>query len=42
MVVCIQCRYPDNHNCIFDFMGESKKKLEKDNPVISGEKIQKI
>jgi hypothetical protein len=42
MVVCIQCRYPDNHNCTFDFKNENKKKLEKDNPLVVGEKIQKI
>jgi len=42
MVVCIQCRHPDKHSCKFDFMEEGKKKLEKDNPVVSGEKIQKI
>jgi hypothetical protein len=42
MLVCIQCRYPEKHSCKFDFMEEAKKKLEKDNPVVSGEKIQKI
>lgn len=42
MTVCIGCRHPDKHSCKFDFMTDDKKRLEKENPVISGEKIQKI
>uniref|UniRef100_A0A6C0ETZ6 AN1-type domain-containing protein n=1 Tax=viral metagenome TaxID=1070528 RepID=A0A6C0ETZ6_9ZZZZ len=42
MTVCITCRHPDNHKCTFDFQEEAKQKIIKENPVISGEKLERI
>ena len=39
---CLSCRYPDLHKCTFDFKKEAKKQLEKNNPVVAGEKVVKI
>lgn len=41
-MVCMTCRYPDKHGCSFDYTKEQQKKLEKENPVVSGEKLQKV
>ena len=42
LVVCFNCRYPDKHNCTFDDKAEAKKLLEKNNPIIVSEKLQKV
>lgn len=39
---CIKCRVPELHECTFDFYNEHKKRVEKENPVVNGEKIDKI
>jgi len=41
-IFCIKCRLPELHGCPFDFYTEYQKKLAKENPVISGEKVNKI
>ncbi|KAI4898844.1 hypothetical protein NFI96_007566 [Prochilodus magdalenae] len=35
-------RYSDVHNCTFDYRAEAAAKIRKENPVVAGEKIQKI
>lgn len=39
---CLNCRYPEKHDCTYDFKKEGKKEIEKNNPVVTGEKISKI
>lgn len=41
-IFCIKCRLPEQHNCDFDFFKENRNRLLKDNPVIVGEKVDKI
>lgn len=41
-IFCIKCRVPELHGCTFDFYAEHQKKLAKDNPVVTGEKVDKI
>nr|KJB09050.1 hypothetical protein B456_001G121500 [Gossypium raimondii] len=42
MVFCGTHRYPENHGCSFDFKGMGKQQIAKSNPVVKGEKLQKI
>ncbi|XP_041074546.1 AN1-type zinc finger protein 6 isoform X3 [Polyodon spathula] len=35
-------RYSDLHNCTFDYKADAAEKIRKENPVVVGEKIQKI
>jgi hypothetical protein len=42
LVVCFDCRHPEQHKCVFDYQKEYREKLEKDNPVIVSEKLEKI
>ncbi|XVF19730.1 hypothetical protein REPUB_Repub11eG0136200 [Reevesia pubescens] len=42
MVLCGTHRYPEQHACTFDFKGMGKEQIAKANPVIKGEKLQKI
>uniref|UniRef100_A0A8C4TBV5 AN1-type zinc finger protein 6 n=1 Tax=Erpetoichthys calabaricus TaxID=27687 RepID=A0A8C4TBV5_ERPCA len=39
---CSIHRYSDTHNCTFDYKADAAEKLRKENPVVVGEKIQKI
>ena len=39
---CITCRIPEKHRCDYKFKEEGKKQLEKQNPVVSSCKIDKI
>jgi hypothetical protein len=39
---CLNCRYPDKHGCDYDFKKEGAKELEKNNPIVVGEKVSKI
>ncbi|XP_070545841.1 AN1-type zinc finger protein 6-like [Ptychodera flava] len=39
---CSIHRYSDKHNCTFDYRAEGQEQIRKNNPVIVGEKIQKI
>ncbi|XP_047436871.1 AN1-type zinc finger protein 6 isoform X3 [Mugil cephalus] len=41
-VFCCIHRYSDVHNCTFDYKADAAEKIRKENPVIVGEKIQKI
>ena len=40
--LCSKCRMPEDHNCIYDFKTEQRKKLENDNPIVIGMKMEKI
>ncbi|KAM6980187.1 AN1-type zinc finger protein 6 [Aplochiton taeniatus] len=39
---CAMHRYSDIHSCTFDYKAEAAEKIRKENPIIVGEKIQKI
>ncbi|XP_053318618.1 AN1-type zinc finger protein 6 isoform X1 [Spea bombifrons] len=41
-VFCGTHRYSDVHNCSFDYKADAAEKIRKENPVVVGEKIQKI
>lgn len=42
MVYCGSHRYPEQHGCEFDFKQMGKDQIAKANPVVKGEKLQKI
>ncbi|KGN46960.1 zinc finger A20 and AN1 domain-containing stress-associated protein 3 [Cucumis sativus] len=42
MVYCGSHRYPEQHGCEFDFKQMGKEQIAKANPVVKGEKLQKI
>ena len=42
MIVCVKCRHPEDHKCKFDYQKEGKQKIEKDNPVVISEKLDKV
>ncbi|KAK8645474.1 hypothetical protein V6N13_119302 [Hibiscus sabdariffa] len=42
MVFCGIHRYPEQHACTFDFRGMGKQQIAKANPLVKGEKLQKI
>tara|TARA_B100000401_G_scaffold244797_1_gene166029 strand:- start:2517 stop:2714 length:198 start_codon:yes stop_codon:yes gene_type:complete len=39
---CMTHRFPDDHNCEFDYKSDGKKQLEKENPSITQKKIEVI
>ena len=39
---CIDHKYPDKHNCSFDYKEQYKKELTIKNPIVSASKIEKI
>jgi hypothetical protein len=39
---CMKHRRPEEHNCNYDFKSEGRKKLAKDNKIVSGKKVEKI
>ncbi|KAM8973954.1 AN1-type zinc finger protein 6-like isoform 2-T2 [Pelodytes ibericus] len=41
-VFCGTHRYSDVHSCSFDYKADAAEKIRKENPVVVGEKIQKI
>lgn len=41
-VFCMMHRYSDQHGCEFDYRGEGKDAIEKANPIVKAEKIEKI
>ena len=41
-VYCWEHRYSDKHNCEFDYKEMGQEQIRKNNPVVVGEKIQKI
>lgn len=40
--VCAKHRFPDQHNCTYDFKTENKSKLRKEMPLVECEKVIKI
>jgi hypothetical protein len=40
--LCIKCRLPCDHNCSYDCKKEWKEKLEKNLPIIIGDKLTKV
>ncbi|KAK9938823.1 hypothetical protein M0R45_015542 [Rubus argutus] len=42
MNFCGTHRYPEQHACGFDFKGMGREQIAKANPVVKGEKLQKI
>ncbi|XP_022995166.1 zinc finger A20 and AN1 domain-containing stress-associated protein 3-like [Cucurbita maxima] len=42
MVYCGTHRYPEQHGCEFDFKGMGKDQIAKANPVVKGDKLQRI
>lgn len=40
--LCFECRYPEDHECTFDYRAEQKEKLVTENPVVKTEKLQKV
>lgn len=41
-VFCGIHRYSDQHNCDYDYRADAQAKIRKENPVVVGEKVQKI
>ncbi|KAL4613278.1 AN1-type zinc finger protein 6 isoform X1 [Arapaima gigas] len=41
-IFCGIHRYSDVHNCTFDYKADAAERIRKENPVVVGEKIQKI
>lgn len=41
-IFCGVHRYSDVHNCTYNYKAEAAEKIRKENPVVVGEKIQKI
>lgn len=41
-VYCARCRYPDAHNCEFDWKKQHQDKLAKDNKIVAFSKLDKI
>jgi len=39
---CAVHRYSDKHNCTFDYREHGAQEIRRNNPVVVGEKIQKI
>ena len=39
---CGKCRYPDDHKCAFDYREQGKIELNKQNPKIKSEQLEKI
>lgn len=40
--MCLACRYPEDHECKYDYKEEGKEILTKQNPLITGDKLVKI
>ena len=39
---CKKHRLPESHQCSYDFAAEGRKQLQKNNPIVAKEKIEKI
>ena len=39
---CLSHKYPDIHNCTFDYIQAFRERIAKNNPKIEAEKIQRI
>ncbi|XP_004487507.1 zinc finger A20 and AN1 domain-containing stress-associated protein 3 [Cicer arietinum] len=42
LMLCGTHRYPEQHACEFDFKGLGREQIAKANPVVKGEKLEKI
>ncbi|KDP37593.1 hypothetical protein JCGZ_07939 [Jatropha curcas] len=42
MMFCGTHRYPERHNCTFDFKAMGKEQIAKANPLVKAEKLEKI
>ncbi|KAL5056277.1 hypothetical protein RYX36_036959 [Vicia faba] len=42
LTLCGSHRYPEQHGCGFDFKGMGREQIKKANPVVKGEKLNKI
>lgn len=42
LTLCSSHRYPEQHGCEFDFKGMGREQIAKANPVVKGEKLQRI
>ena len=40
--LCQYCKMPEDHRCTFDFKQDGRNQLEKENPVILADKLDKI
>jgi len=40
--LCLSCKYPDKHNCDFNFKEKAKKDIEKKNPKVVKDKLLRI
>lgn len=40
--VCLECRHPEDHHCSYDYQQEQREKIQKENPEVHGEKLQKV
>ena len=40
--LCQYCKMPEDHKCTFDFREEEKKRIDKNNPIIIGNKLDKM
>ncbi len=40
--LCMKCRLPENHKCNFDFKTFGREKLDKQLPLVTNSKIDKI
>lgn len=41
-VFCLAHRLPEEHGCTYDFKASEKSKLERENPRVVAEKVEKI
>jgi len=41
-ILCQNCKYPENHSCKHDFKKDGVIELDKKNPKIIGNKLEKI
>jgi hypothetical protein len=40
--LCQYCKMPEDHKCTFDFINEGRTQLEKANPIVISDKLNKI
>ena len=41
-IFCSKCRYAEEHNCTINYMEKERKQLEKNNPLIQAEKLERL
>ena len=41
-ILCVLCRYPETHNCQYDFKMNGRILISKNNPIIINSKIDKF